>query len=45
MVLIYRHLLEEGLKEPADTLGKYTVLIYRHLLEEGLKEPADTLGK
>jgi hypothetical protein len=22
MVLIYRHLLEEGLKEPADTLGK-----------------------
>ncbi len=45
MVLIYRHLLEEELKEPADTLGEKLVLIYRHILKEGLKEPADTLGK
>ena len=27
MVLIYRHLLEEGLKESADILGKYMSII------------------
>jgi hypothetical protein len=44
MVLIYRFLLKERLKGPADILGKLSmVLINRFLLKEGLKEPANTL--
>ena len=47
MVLIYRHLLEEGLKESADILGKYTCTLAPHsptrcsnyLIWGGLTEP------
>ena len=47
LVLIYRHLLEEGLKESADILGKYTCTLAPHsptkfsynLIWGGITEP------
>ena len=47
MVLIYRHLLEEGLKESADILGRYTCTLAPHsptrcsnyLIWGGITEP------